>query len=798
MVGRPPEDLTREQALLNQLLKEPWNVDEKIFGVVLDSSGHVQGLVLHRLGLKTLPQDIGNLTRLQVLLAGYNQLKSLPETLGQLHRLEKLYLRRNQLKSLPDTFGQLHRLQTLDLSWNRLQPLPDTFGQLSRLQELSLWGNQLNSLPETFGNLSNLQWLSLRRNQLNSLPDTFGQLHRLQTLDLSWNRLQSLPETFGNLSNLQTLYLYKNQLNSLPDTFGQLHRLKYLNLAGNQLKSLLETFGNLSNLQTLKIYNNQLKSLPDTFGQLHRLETLWLYSNQLKSLPDTFGHLSRLQTLDLEGNQLQSLPDTFGHLSRLQALSLAGNQLKSLPETLGHLSRLQTLDLWRNQLKSLPDTFGQLSSLQHLELWENQLKSLPDTFGNLSNLQWLSLRDNQLKSLPETLGHLSRLQALDLDGNPLRELNATLLLPLKNLRSLYLPSNTRVFVMTVNKNSFSLETLPPALRDKNITIKEISVNDIISKEIITKEIKASLRDQPVISLELLVASLTLPSGMNITLEMLDEVLERHRKKLQVVRRGTVIFSLESVERMISNHLKHAGIVDCAMLSREWSVPVADLLFVLEHHVTLKKLGCERERHLLWDRKGFFKYLSNLGRERVVMDVNSLANTLQVRDVDSLNRIIDQWLSQRKSEAWRSEKTLVFRRSLLNELKLRLKQEGFVDLSHLAESYQLDSVKLLEEVVERLLTEKELKATRMGRIVTTLKEKDILRMMQSISEEWEVIKEELTRHKNGTLTQELLSRIQGLRSRLEALELVGEQLRNALLVRGVRALKVEIHETLGKD
>ena len=52
-----------------------------------------------------------------------------------------------KLSTLPEAIGQLSRLHELNLSGNQLSTLPEAIGQLSQLQELYVAGNQLNRCP---------------------------------------------------------------------------------------------------------------------------------------------------------------------------------------------------------------------------------------------------------------------------------------------------------------------------------------------------------------------------------------------------------------------------------------------------------------------------------------------------------------------------------------------------------------------------------------------------------------------------------------------------------------------------
>ncbi|MHA1700280.1 MAG: leucine-rich repeat domain-containing protein [Promethearchaeota archaeon] len=238
-------------------------VGDRTFGFISEN-GHVIKLGLYEKGLDLLPENIGNLTKLQGLYLDKNKLSRIPSSIGKLQDLEKLSLWKNQLTSLVRTIGNLTSLKDLWLSENKLTDLPETIGLLINLKGLDLSYNSISSLPETISKLENLKVLRLNSNKLRSLPETIGQLIKLKELDLSWNQLKSLPETIGNLKDLETLYLSNNSLMSLPMSIGNLKNLTYLNLDYNSLTTLPETIGNLKSLEKLDLEKNNLTSLPGT------------------------------------------------------------------------------------------------------------------------------------------------------------------------------------------------------------------------------------------------------------------------------------------------------------------------------------------------------------------------------------------------------------------------------------------------------------------------------------------------------------------------------------------------------
>ncbi|WP_395736395.1 COR domain-containing protein [Prosthecobacter sp.] len=150
-------------------------------------------LDLKRLGLTTLPPEIGQLRALTEFNLEYNKLRTLPPEIGQLTALKELRLYNNHLNTLPPEIGQLTELTILDLSNNMLCKLPSEIGQLTALRMLSLHNNHLNLLPSEIGQLTALTMLSLHNNNLLTLPQEIAQLTALKTLYLHGNVVLGLP-----------------------------------------------------------------------------------------------------------------------------------------------------------------------------------------------------------------------------------------------------------------------------------------------------------------------------------------------------------------------------------------------------------------------------------------------------------------------------------------------------------------------------------------------------------------------------------------------------------------------------
>ena len=106
------------------------------------------------------------------------------------------------------SLDELTNLQRLYLGHNQLTSLPAEIGNLKNLQKLHLWNNQLTSIPAEIGHLTNLRYLSLEFNQLTSIPAEIGNLINLQKLSLSYNQLTSIPAEIGNKLKQQGTIIY--------------------------------------------------------------------------------------------------------------------------------------------------------------------------------------------------------------------------------------------------------------------------------------------------------------------------------------------------------------------------------------------------------------------------------------------------------------------------------------------------------------------------------------------------------------------------------------------------------------
>ncbi|GMN65374.1 hypothetical protein TIFTF001_034440 [Ficus carica] len=366
----------------------------------------------------SIPEALGNLTKLTYLDLGYNNLEGeLPNSLGNLCMLRELIVEFNKLSGLlPFELTQsfprctYYSLEYLDLSYNRFRGSLPNLTIFPSLKEVFLSGNQYNgTVPETIGQLAQLESLILDGNSLEGVITEahFSKLTKLSSLDLSDN---SLTLKFNDH------WVPPFQLDSI--------RLRSCKL-GPQFPRWLQT---QSKFNELYISNSGISdSIPDWLWDISpKCWRMDLSNNQINGkIKNSSMEFQSLLEIDLNSNKLEGSIPPF--LFNVGALNLSTNRFSRLSSICNVIngSPLSFLDISLNQLSGeIPDCWSPFKRLKILILENNKFSGeIPTSIGSLTEITALHLGKNSLtKELPSSLKNCTNLMALACD--PITSLEA--------------------------------------------------------------------------------------------------------------------------------------------------------------------------------------------------------------------------------------------------------------------------------------------------------------------------------------------------------------------------------------
>ncbi|PZR05024.1 MAG: protein kinase [Archangium gephyra] len=137
---------------------------------------------------ETVPDVLGQLPALEMIGFKSCALTDVPAA-ALPPRLRWLILTDNRLTSLPEALGNCTRMQKLALAGNQLTSLPGSFTKLTSLELLRISANRFTSFPTALLSLPKLSWLAFAGNPFCVRP-------QVRTRSISWRAL-SLHEVLG-------------------------------------------------------------------------------------------------------------------------------------------------------------------------------------------------------------------------------------------------------------------------------------------------------------------------------------------------------------------------------------------------------------------------------------------------------------------------------------------------------------------------------------------------------------------------------------------------------------------------
>ena len=130
--------------LISQIVqREPQRITQIIPDNFLNTITGSKTLNLSNKGLKSLPAEIGNLSKTEEFYVDHNQLTgALPAEIRKMSNLRIIDASDNQLTGIPAEIGQLYKLEAIDFSNNKIDTFPNEIANLkNNLKTLNLKNN---------------------------------------------------------------------------------------------------------------------------------------------------------------------------------------------------------------------------------------------------------------------------------------------------------------------------------------------------------------------------------------------------------------------------------------------------------------------------------------------------------------------------------------------------------------------------------------------------------------------------------------------------------------------------------
>ena len=377
-----------------------------------------------------------------------NGLRSLPAEIGKLTKLQYLFIANGALETVPEEVGDLVSCTDFELyNCSKLKTFPLQIARMPELVSINISNNSQWSADEIYAGMDaiacgaskeKIQILYARQNSLEELPESFKNMTKISLLDLAYNKISKIHPLGKNVSPVQ-LYLDNNLLETLPaDSEGyfcgyadsEAFSVKY-----NKLKKVPNIFSAKSNssLTSVDFSANDIDGFEGEQDGTYRgikVETFTLAQNpKLTKYPKALAETnSTVAYIILRGCNIDQIPEgsfEYENSIYLNSLDLSYNNLTDLPREMHavNLPYLYGVELSFNNFEHFP--FEPLDSSyltvfairsQRNAAGERCLREWPEGIFNHKGLRGLYLGSNDLRKIEDTISTL--IYYLDISDNP--------------------------------------------------------------------------------------------------------------------------------------------------------------------------------------------------------------------------------------------------------------------------------------------------------------------------------------------------------------------------------------------
>ncbi|MCW8275529.1 hypothetical protein IMF27_07290 [Pseudomonas sp. PCH199] len=437
-------------------------------------------LKLRRFSLSTLPEAIGQMANLDVLILSDCAIKfdtAAWSKLASMKKLTMLELYRNTFEGVP-SIESMPTLAHLDLTHTGLTEIPRGALRHTRLESLMLMSNYISELPSGLLESPVCEKRGVHLSD-NPLSDTAREIVKQHYVETSNDLGISAPE--ADIQRVTALYPNmefehaSDFVYELPGTLADGRTaLAKLEAELTQLSSDLATWtadlpprhpltGEPFDVHQLFVENVNRDEFVQTLERCWRRETgmdsfndslqpifeLVLntpISGELPALSADFSHVTtlelqsadgvtrigrflesfpNLQSLSLRECHLGNIPDAVFKMGHLRSLSLPNCRMTLSVESTNALAGMELLDYLDLSHSPLGQTLDlrQMTNLATILLNDTGITEIPNGLFQLNDLDWVDLSENAITEVPSDLMELPTdvAECITLRGNPFSE-----------------------------------------------------------------------------------------------------------------------------------------------------------------------------------------------------------------------------------------------------------------------------------------------------------------------------------------------------------------------------------------
>ena len=343
---------------------------------------------------KTIPETrlYSNMSEEQIIEKGTGKMLIQPKDMisGKIN---------NGLTKLPDEIGNLIKLEQLFIANSTLKKIPAAISKLESCTDVEIYNcPEMTEFPVEIAQMPNLITLNIANNRQWSADEALKGLKALATGQ--------------SKEKIQILYFNENNLEVIPAEITNMKKLGLMNFSSNKIHTIESAWG--KDIKPVQLYldNNQLSEFPTdkegVFCYIEDAETFSVKHNNFTVFPDIFDakSLYAVVSIDFSFNHISTFPSDFKGVF-VETLTIANNpEFETYPIQLKESdSKIMYINFRGCNLKEFPDscfTYPNAVYLQSFDFSYNDLTDLPSDMhsGNMPYMYGVELSYNQFSAFP--------------------------------------------------------------------------------------------------------------------------------------------------------------------------------------------------------------------------------------------------------------------------------------------------------------------------------------------------------------------------------------------------------------